>query len=430
MKCPNCGQEMNDNAVFCISCGQRLTGIPQQVPQKKDRTPLIIGLGVLAIILIIGVACVLLLNPFDSKDSTDPYAYLSAEPDTNLPQSTEAPAAAPPSVKTPELPANARPINIPEGDHVGLPVPDVGPEVLQAVAEQYWKFLGENGAAQEYALIDFLGDELPELIVRERMEDGDSCYSIYYFSGDDLRQIVTAEVTATSDARLLSIDGTLMVAYGEGFVNCVIVDKNLKASVKLIKTDQLPVYTDSALQLPVSDRSLLDLHLLGKRGKFSGEGWIRINGTDYYYKYGKPCVNQWIEEEDCLYYLGSRGCITQVASQSMLSDVMNAYFASYQAAFNKKDASLLIYATDKNREEEQKRFQTEENKYLTISDLTCETTLHKGKDSNGTMMVDVHLEYTQTGEWENAEKTSGIKDYRITLTWIDGMWHVDHIGNR
>lgn len=430
MKCPNCGREMNDGAVFCISCGQRLAGNPPQTAQKKDRTPLIIGLGVLAIALIIGVACVLLLNPFGSKTSADPYVHLNAESDAVLPQGTEEPDATQPGIKVPELPADARPVKIPEGDHVGLPVPDAKPEVLQAAAEQYWKFLSENESAQEYGLIDFFGDELPEMIVQERMEDGSSCFSIYFISGDEVRQISTTEVSATSDAKLLSVDGNLMVVYGEGYINCVSVDKNLNASVNLIKTEQIPAYTDSVLPLSASDRSLLDVYLLGTRGKFSGEGWIRMNGTDYYYRYGKPCVNQWVEENEFMYYLGNRGFITQVASQAMLSDVMNAYFTSYQAAFNEKDASGLEYATDRNREEEQKRFQAEENKHLTMADLTCEATLHEGNDSDGRMDVIVHLEYNRLGDWDNAEATHVKKDYRIEMIWNDGQWYVDHIGNR
>lgn len=430
MKCPNCGREMNDDAVFCISCGQRLAGNLPQTGLKKDRTALIIGLGMFAIILIIGVACLLLLNPFGNKTSADPYAYLASEPNVVLPQGTEEPGVTPPGIKTPELPADARPVKIPEGDHVGLPVPDAQPEVLQAAAELYWKFLGENEAAQEYGLIDFLGDELPELIVQERMEDDDSCYKIYYISGDNVRQISTAEITATSDAQLLSTDGTLMVVYSKEYVNYVTVDHDLNASVKFVRTDRIPVYTDSTLQVSASDRSLLDLYLLGVRGSFDGEGWIRMDGTDYYYKYGKPYVNRWIEEEGFLYYLGKNGHITQVASQSMLSDVLDAYFVSYQAAVNEKDVSKLLYATDRNRDEVAKTLTWEENKDLTISDLTCESTLHEGKDSDGSVTVDVHLKYSQTRDGKNAEETLETKDYRVTLIWTEAQWYVDHIGSR
>lgn len=427
MKCPNCGQEMRDDSKFCITCGQRLFGDAQK---NRNKTPLIIGLGIFAILLIIGVACMLLWDPFGRNDCSDIPVTSEKEMTENVPRTTEPIQPSLPKRKLPNLPENSRAIGVHESDKPGLPMPDVEHEVLQAAAELYWTFLGKNEKAQAYGLIDFLGDDIPELIVQESSEEGDSCFSIYYISNDQIHQLKTDTISATSDVQLLSRNGTLMVCYAKGYINWVAVDKSLRTNVKLIKTEEVPKYADSSMLVSVSDKGLLNLSLLGNCDKFSETGWIRADGTDYYYKNGKPLTNQWLEENGILYYLGDQACITKIADQTMISAVIDVYFDSYQTAFNEKNADLLEYATENNREEEGKRFATEENRSLTLSDMRWETTLRKGNDINGSIFADVHLEYIQCGEWKNAEDTATIKEYSVMLVWDDGQWLVEHIGNR
>lgn len=432
MKCPKCNREMNNDAVFCISCGQRLVSdLPQTAKKEKNRTPLILFLGLFAIALIIGTACLLLLNPFEQNDTAS--YTVSTSPVSDIPQATEETHETQPPQEAPRVPVvpeGSRPLGTPKTDAVGLPTPDMEPERLQAVMKLYEAFLDENKAAQKYGLINFIGDDLPELILQEAQEDGTSCFRFYYISGESLMQLTTDKISAISDVQILSNKGSLMIMYSQEYINHIAVDQSMDTEVSFIKTSEIPDYTDSTLLVPAADRGLLELYFLGVDKKFSGNGWIRSDGTDYYYQSGKPLQHHWIEEDEFLYYLGDQACITEVASVPMISDVMNEYFASYQVAFNEKDTAYLKYATEANMAEVSKRLQEKENLYLTISDLTCEVLILYGKHKDGSVEADVRLEYVQHGEWEGAETVSTTKDYQIDLVWVDGLWYVDHIGNR
>lgn len=438
MFCPNCGRELNDDAVFCISCGMRLSGIsveeaPGSEPEQreKNKAPLIIGLGALAIILIIGVTCILLLDPFGSGKAAkapDPFAHLDdVSSGGGTPQNPEVPDETVPEIAIPE---GARAIVVPEQDGVGLPVPAVPSEMLKSAAELYRKFLSENASAVAYGLLDLTDTDIPELIVQEREEDGTCSYCIYHISGEEVVLIPADRIAAGGDERLLANDGRLIVLYSSGYTNTVEISSKLDVSIQFVKVDEVPEYTDSSMLIPAADKSLLSLHLLGKRDGFSGTGWIRYNGTDYYYKSGKPLTRSWVEEGDMLYYLGDCAYITEIANQELLSEVMDVYFESYQKAFNEKDASYLKYSTEANKKALDKKLRADENKFLTISDLTCQTTIHKPEDKTGKISVDVHLEYNQCGEWADAKEEQMQKDYRISLVWEDGQWYVNHMGNR
>ena len=441
MICPHCGTQMNDDAVFCISCGIRVAGVPAEPvmvsePEKKEknRAPLIIGSGVLAIMLIVGAVCLLLLNPFGSKKVSD-------TPLPTVPQEESSPGNTPSETAPDEtIPDETIPIKIDQdgariigqapANRVGVPVPEVAEEVLETAAEQFWNFLKENQNAEAYALLDIVGDDLQELIVKERKSDDSFNYSIYYLHADQVEQIDCGDLAAGGKEKLLSDGQSLIILYDGGYANTVTITPNLTSNVSFAAAEREPAYLASSALVSAHDRSLLSLHLLGDHKNFSYTGWIRYENTDYYYDSGKPVTRKWVEDAGVLYYLGDAGCVTEIANQEILATFMDAYFASYQNAFNEKDASLLKWSTDHNREELSRKFQAEENRFLTISKLVCETTVHKGDDKTGDIQADVHLEYLQSGEWADAKDQTVQKNYRITLIWENGQWLINHMGNR
>lgn len=102
--CPNCGYQLEDEAVFCINCGARLDGQPdtrpsqtvqqpdyqaemlnryyQSQPEKKSRTGLIVGLiigGVILLFVLLGVFVIfimpgIIVSPGNTDRPTETYA--------------------------------------------------------------------------------------------------------------------------------------------------------------------------------------------------------------------------------------------------------------------------------------------------------------------------------------------------------------------
>ena len=431
MRCPNCGQEMNSDAVFCISCGQRLSGEMPHPSQKKDKTPLIIGIGILAIVLIIAIACILLLKPVDfgniRKDyETEEYTY-SEEPVDAVPLETPAVDETDPEETTPE---ETRAVADSEKDYVGLPVPSVDQAVRDNAAQLYRQALADNKDAVAYGLLDLIGTDIPELVVQEKQPDETHSYCIYWVNGEKVEQIPADRIAAGGNERVLGKDGTLIVLYDSGYASWVTIDKQMNTKVMLIVAPDEVDYTASSAMLPANDHSLLDLYLLGETKDFSYTGWICHNGFDYYYKAGKPLTRAWVEEDGMMYYLGSSASVVRAAGQSMLADRMKAYFESYQKAFNEKDASYLQFSTESDKADLNKKLQAEENKFLTIFDMNCEMTAHILDDRTGNLSVDVHLEYTQRGEWADAKEKEVQSDCRVSLVWENNQWYVDHVGSR
>jgi hypothetical protein len=85
MKCPHCGKEIANDSVFCEYCGEKIKNLPssqpvQFAPTKKSKFQMlawIVGVGAVAVLLIIGVITYVVLSsssnvPSAQDDVTQP----------------------------------------------------------------------------------------------------------------------------------------------------------------------------------------------------------------------------------------------------------------------------------------------------------------------------------------------------------------------
>lgn len=455
MFCPKCGQELNDDAAFCFSCGNRLQESELLCPQKKKSK--VSHLIIIICALTFTVAALLayiLLDRSPNRDFEEPVtvtdqilvetqpqettAEISTEEaseatdetqtteqtgsgETEAPTENTEPEETTPRTENPQTVAQTA---VTGTDTVGIPLPSLSEDTRREILKIYSDLLTAEPDAVSYSLLDMLGDDVPELIIRCSGEKAG--YYRIYFVLNNHPLLVQGELLAEDCDVLRGYNRKLLLCRQNGSATVAGISQTLSIVSETVADSSEITYTDTVLTDTADSAGLLKLALLGNSEKTSYSGWVRFNGRDYFYADKKPVSKKWCEENGRLYYLGDSGYVQYTADQEMLESVMYEYWTGFMEAINQQDVAYLINATDAQKQNVKKMLDGKIYKYRTLSQFVCETKIKDHSDSTGTILLTTNVRWLSSVTWDGVKTDIMDREQAVTLVNQDGKWLVDN----
>ena len=432
-----------------------MQAIEQPCPQKKKSkvSPLIIIIGVLALVVVALLAYILLgrspkqddqmpvpvteqvlveTQSQETAPETTPGETTDATGETQTTEQTEPGEGQAPTENTePEEttpPAQGPQVVAQTGgagsDAVGIPLPSVSEDARRELLKTYSDILASETNAVSYSLLNMLGDDVPELIVRCGGETAG--YYRIYFVLNNHPLLVQGELTAEEGDVLWGNSGKLLICRQSGTATAAGLSQMLSIVTETVADTGEITYTDTILTEAADSTGLLELALLGSSEKVSYSGWVRYNGRDYFYADKNPVNNKWVEENGRLYYLGASGYVTHSADQEELESVMDEYWTGFMEAINQQDVAYLTNATDAQKQNVKKMLDGKIFKYRTLSQFVCEVKLRERSDSTGTIQITTNVRWLSSVTWDGVKADIMDREQVVTLISQDGKWLVDN----
>lgn len=468
MKCPKCGYELNDDAEFCIYCGNRMDG-KRPSAQKNNSNKLIVLVIVVTVLILAGLFGGYFLLTMDRDDPDAGYipeeTYSSGDnflPDPTAPTEEEPAPTDPVEETDPEEPTGTEtepegeqetePATEPEtepatepapqeteppvgqgdgtadGSEAGIPGLALDEAKLSVIHDAYWSVISGNKNAVSYGMLNMFGDVVPELILKWENDKGESYYDLYFLLEGQAVLIQKGPVEAGSDDVLYGNNGTLIIAHNSMVATCVTINKTLSVEASTVLLETAPVYTDSVLLCAADDEALLNLILYGEDGFKGCSGWVRYGGRDYHYDNGRPNVNKWFIESDVMYYVGNEGYVAYIATEDILTAMLDEYCQGFADAINAQDVSLLKNVTEANRKDTVPRLTAEWVQYRSFAGYEFDWKLEKCDDATGKIQLYLNVDWILRGDWAGAKDEISERSYYMTLVWQNDQWLADVVG--
>lgn len=414
MQCPCCCGRVIEMSVAYSDGGARkddppFAGIRQErLTMSKRKFAVLLGAAIAVALALIAAIVLLVVRPFDSKESTLKGFTLNNAAGTGV--------YTPPAEEPEEEPEDS----------------------ANALAYQlYTSALSSMPDAMEYAMFDILPDGIPELIVRRGTDESNCRFDCYSVMNNRLVHMNADGITA-QECNLFGKNGELFIMYqtGELFVIEVGNDLVLKKS---IWDDEAPLefldtYTDSVVFCPADDDGLLDLLLMG--GTYEGlNGWIRYKGTEYFYLNGELMKNYWAEKDnenivgdEELCYLDSSGRIAWSIAYQEINQLVDEYYGSYLSAINYQDISYLVRSSESNTKIMKERIKSDENRACYYQ-LTGGSVYVAEKDNEkGHLNINARMELDTYSRQTGKYMRSIVLYYTFEIAYDSGEWLVDRVG--
>lgn len=407
MQCPCCCGRVIEMSVAYSDGGARkddppFAGIRQErLTMSKRKFAVLLGAAIAVALALIAAIVLLVVRPFDSKESTLKGFTLNNAAGTGV--------YTPPAEEPEEEPEDS----------------------ANALAYQlYTSALSSMPDAMEYAMFDILPDGIPELIVRRGTDESNCRFDCYSVMNNRLVHMNADGITAAS-CQLYGKDGQLFTVYQDAALFVIEVGDDLVLTQKL--TDEsleslMDTYTDSVVFCPADDDGLLDLLLMG--GTYEGlNGWIRYKGYEYFYLNGELMKNYWAEKgENELRYLNGNGITSLSITYQEINQLVDEYYGSYLSAINYQDISYLVRSSESNTKIMKERIKSDENRACYYQ-LTGGSVYVAEKDNEkGHLNINARMELNTYSRQTGKYMRSIVLYYTFEIAYDSGEWLVDRVG--
>lgn len=407
MQCPCCCGRVIEMSVAYSDGGARkddppFAGIRQErLTMSKRKFAVLLGAAIAVALALIAAIVLLVVRPFDSKESTLKGFTLNNAAGTGV--------YTPPADEPEEEPEDS----------------------ANALAYQlYTSALSSMPDAMEYAMFDILPDGIPELIVRRGTDESNCRFDCYSVMNNRLVHMNADGITAAS-CQLYGKDGQLFTVYQDAALFVIEVGDDMVLTQKL--TDEsleflMDTYTDSVVFCPADDDGLLDLLLMG--GTYEGlNGWIRYKGYEYFYLNGELMKNYWAEKgESELRYLNGNGITSLSITYQEINQLVDEYYGSYLSAINYQDISYLVRSSESNTKIMKERIKSDENRACYYQ-LTGGSVYVAEKDNEkGHLNINARMELDTYSRQTGKYMRSIVLYYTFEIAYDSGEWLVDRVG--
>lgn len=407
MQCPCCCGRVIEMSVAYSDGGARkddppFAGIRQErLTMSKRKFAVLLGAAIAVALALIAAIVLLVVRPFDSKESTLKGFTLNNAAGTGV--------YTPPADEPEEEPEDS----------------------ANALAYQlYTSALSSMPDAMEYAMFDILPDGIPELIVRRGTDESNCRFDCYSVMNNRLVHMNADGITAAS-CQLYGKDGQLFTVYQDAALFVIEVGDDMVLTQKL--TDEsleslMDTYTDSVVFCPADDDGLLDLLLMG--GTYEGlNGWIRYKGYEYFYLNGELMKNYWAEKgENELRYLNGNGITSLSITYQEINQLVDEYYGSYLSAINYQDISYLVRSSESNTKIMKERIKSDENRACYYQ-LTGGSVYVAEKDNEkGHLNINARMELDTYSRQTGKYMRSIVLYYTFEIAYDSGEWLVDRVG--
>lgn len=407
MQCPCCCGRVIEMSVAYSDGGARnddppFAGIRQErLTMSKRKFAVLLGAAIAVALALIAAIVLLVVRPFDSKESTLKGFTLNNAAGTGV--------YTPPAEEPEEEPEDS----------------------ANALAYQlYTGALSSMPDAMEYAMFDLIPDGIPELIVRRGTDESNCRFDCYSVMDNRLVHMNADGITAAS-CQLYGKDGQLFTVYQDAALFVIEVGDDLVLTQKLTEESLeslMDTYTDSVVFCQADDDGLLDLLLMG--GTYEGlNGWIRYKGYEYFYLNGELMKNCWAEKDGTeLRYLNGNGITSLSITYQEINQLVDEYYGSYLNAINYQDISYLVRSSESNTKIMKERIKSDENRACYYQLTGGSVYMAEADNEKGHLNINARMELDTYSRQTGKYMRSIVLYYTFEIAYDSGEWLVDRVG--